>query len=236
MGYRIEFYDPVWRAVRAFVLVAALATYGWGFYWLGSQPATDAPGPGAYREVQTLRASMQQLRARNSDLSSRVAQLQRGTEVDETATSAVKKTLSSMEARLLKLNDELAFYKGIVAPSKLESGLHVQDFRIRTSGAESEYNYSIVLTQISGKNRVAQGEVDLYIEGRRGDSVVRVPVATDEDNIPFKFKYFQQVEGSLKLPAGFTPTGIKIEVRPSSSWLDAVEQTFNWDQSLFGGI
>ena len=44
--------------------------------------------------------------------------------------------------------------------------------------------------------------------------------------VPYSFKYFQQVEGDVFLPAGVTPVRVTVRLTPKSG--AAVEQSFSW--------
>jgi hypothetical protein len=59
--------------------------------------------------------------------------------------------------------------------------------------------------------------------------------AAESDAVKFKFKYFQNVNGALKLPAGFEPKSLKINLRPSGKRLKKVSQSYAWQTVLSGG-
>ena len=48
----------------------------------------------------------------------------------------------------------------------------------------------------------------------------------DSTGQKFAFRYFQQLEGTVLLPAGFTPQRVKVSVNGSSG---AREQAFDWN-------
>ena len=43
---------------------------------------------------------------------------------------------------------------------------------------------------------------------------------------PFSFRYFQELEDSVMLPAGFTPQRVRVSLVANGN---AVEQTFPWE-------
>jgi hypothetical protein len=50
--------------------------------------------------------------------------------------------------------------------------------------------------------------------------------------IEYSFKYFQQVEGDLVLPAGVKPVRVIVRLVPASG--AAVEQSFTWSEASGG--
>jgi len=48
------------------------------------------------------------------------------------------------------------------------------------------------------------------------------------DRIKMRFRHFQDIEGTLKLPKGFDPKSILIKVEPVSKRLSPFKKQFNW--------
>jgi hypothetical protein len=44
------------------------------------------------------------------------------------------------------------------------------------------------------------------------------------------FRFFQNVEGTLKLPTGFSPAKMIIELQPDDKKLDKVTAVYDWPQ------
>jgi hypothetical protein len=49
---------------------------------------------------------------------------------------------------------------------------------------------------------------------------------------PFSFRYFQQIDGDIILPAGFTPQRVKVSV---SGAFGTQEQRFEWNEGHASG-
>jgi hypothetical protein len=47
-------------------------------------------------------------------------------------------------------------------------------------------------------------------------------------SLKMRFRYFQNLEGKLKLPSGFTPRKLIIEVRPENKKFEPVTETYDW--------
>jgi len=53
--------------------------------------------------------------------------------------------------------------------------------------------------------------------------------------IKFKFRYFQEIEGDLLLPDGFTPESVEVELQSNSSKSKRVEKVFPWNGKEYQG-
>jgi hypothetical protein len=51
----------------------------------------------------------------------------------------------------------------------------------------------------------------------------------------FRFKYFQQLEGYLTLPEGFSPTRLKLSLEADKR-RSPVQRSYDWDDLLAGNI
>lgn len=229
-GYRLERYEPVKRGLTTvFVALlsigAFLGSYKFGEY-NGMQRGLAITG------VKPLKERIKALEAEKSELASQTERLRRTAELDQKAVAEVKLGIERTEAKLQELNEELSFYKTIVSPSKLQAGLHIQDFRIEPGEQTGEYFYTLVLTQAQLNRRLATGDVVLHVLGSRAGEAVSLPfedlVAGGDGKIDFGFKYFQSMTGRFVLPANFSPTSVKLQLRPTTKGLKALRRTYRW--------
>src|ERR1043166_1476454 len=72
------------------------------------------------RIARDLREAM----SRNEQLQQEVADLQRGRDIDRQAGVDVQKSLAAEQQEVASLREQLAFYRGVVSPQALQSGLH----------------------------------------------------------------------------------------------------------------
>ena len=138
---------------------------------------------------------------------------------------------------MLELREELAFYRSIVSPSKMEPGLKIQAFQLERGEAEGEFHYKLVLTQVRGNNRIARGSVEIRVSGTQGGEPKELTLAqmvSGTEELKFSFKYFQSVEGTLKLPAGFQPLKIDLKVDTTTRELEDIETSYEWNTTVVG--
>ena len=235
-GYRLHHHDPLKKRFKAVVFVILLGVCGWGLYHLGYLQSGFDASQTADR-LQEFKERVAYLEQQNLKLTQSLAQLERSKEIESEATQQVTAALTAMEAEMLELREELGFYRSIVSPSKMDPGLHVQNFQIERGEAPGEYHYKLVLTLVRGNNRVARGGVDLRVVGV-ADGETRSLTLGEMDSgateLKFSFKYFQSIEGTLALPAGFEPSKVELKVDASDRRLDDIEASYDWNTTLVG--
>lgn len=230
-------YDPGARRMRFFLLFLAFMVVGWLFYWLGSI-GYRLPMMTDNIEMAEVRSSLSAADKENRNLRREVAKLSRSTQIDMEAAEQVKQTLREKELEILKLTEELVFYRSLLAPEKASVGLEVRDFSLRTSPSEGEYYYDFLLTQSSRSKRVAKGKVSVAIDGKQGGVMRRLALkevgTTAAEPIKYSFKYFQRLNGVFELPKNFEPQQILIEVEPDSKSKKPLHLSFSWNELISG--
>jgi Family of unknown function (DUF6776) len=182
-----------------------------------------------------LQDSIDTLTQKNSQLQEQIVALQRERDVDQSAHAQVQQSLEAQQTKLLSLQEELAFYKGIVSPVTGEEGLRVQSLKFTNGGAPRLYHYRLVLIQVRTKELKVTGSIEMKIYGAAQGK----PVILDARNISpkkdtslnFAFQYFENLEGDAIFPEGFTPGRVEVTVLESGH--PAVQQNFTW-QSIIG--
>lgn len=224
----ISEHDPLKRWILIAALVFAVIAGGFLLYDYGrSRASFDFAALEAEREV--MHEQLEKLTRERNSLQQQLVASKRSSEIELQAYSEVDASLRDLQAEILELKEEVAFYRSIVAPRESSRGLRIQRFKITPAADNKTYRYKLVLTQVIKNNRVTRGEVDIQIEGvqngkHRTMQLTEVSVEKQRD-IPFKFKYFQSFEGDLILPEGFVPSRVNIKVKSNRVTLD---KTFGW--------
>jgi len=228
---RVLVYRPA--RLRILILLVVVAA-GLGAWWL-----YDSGKLAGGQELVQLRARSRDLQAqvktlsrRNDKLQARLAVVQRSSQVDRQAYKNVKGELASLQDKVLKQREELAFYRGILAPGEVKAGLHIQGFKVDYGEAANTYHYQLVLTQLRRYERWIKGTVDLSVIGTEDGKSRRLPLSRVSEPrtkaLKFRFRYFQNLEGDMHLPKGFVPQTVEVKVRPAKRHASAVERTFDW--------
>ncbi len=172
-----------------------------------------------------------------SGLKQEIALLKTHREIDQEAYKVVEADLIDLQRKIQEQRDAIAFYRGIVSPSDGGRGLRVQDFKVTKGKSERQFYMRLVLVQVMQHDRSVKGEVEFSLEGSQ-DGVattysLKELLPTDaKSNWPFAFRYFQDFDRELILPAGFTPEKINIEVKSRTKSIASVKQSFLWQSAL----
>ena len=88
-----------------------------------------------------------------------------------------------------------------------------------------------MLTQNLNRGNVSEGRLTLSIEGSQAGRLRRLDWATlrqqpTAPGVDYSFRYFQEVEGDVFLPAGFTPVRVIARLQPRRG--AAVEHSVTW--------
>ena len=225
----------VHRRPRTRVLVVAFV-----LLWVLSLWATfaltyrfSAPGLGSAQEsLSTLRAQNAELEARIERLRQKNTTLGRSDEVSRSANHDLQETLAERDRELSDLRNDVAFYERLVGGSAQRQGLAVHSLSL-AAGEDGSWRYTLTLTQNLKKASVSKGELTLRVEGVQDgklvnldwDDLLQSPQAKPQT---FSFKYFQQLEGSLMLPSGFTPHRVRVSLRSDGG---QTERVFAWQDT-----
>lgn len=162
------------------------------------------------------RDSVRQLKADNEDLRQQVANLQRAAQVADVAAKELKRNLAERDEEISGLRTDLAFYSRLVGGGGQRDGLKIQGARSTpVKGADHAWNLVVTLTQNARRGEVVEGSLKFAVEGIQDNKVTTLEgpalgQGAQSTNLPFSFKYFQQIQGSFTLPAGFKPTRLRL--------------------------
>jgi cell division protein FtsB len=169
-------------------------------------------------------------------LKQEIALLQTHEEIDREAYQLVEANLGELQRKIQEQGDAIAFYRGIISPADGGRGLRVQDLKLTKGKEDRQYHVKLVLVQVMQHDRSVNGEVDFSLEGAQ-DGVATtyklgqlVPDDADSKWV-FSFRYFQDFDRELILPAGFTPEKVNIEVVSRTKSIASVKQSFVWQSA-----
>ena len=230
----------VHRRPRTRVLVIAIVVL-----WLLSLWAVQAL---TYRlsapKLGQVQATLASVRAQNAEVEARIERLRqknttlgRSDEVSRTANRELQETLAERDRELSDLRNDVAFYERLVGGGAQRQGLAVHSLAL-AAGKDGSWRYTLTLTQNLKKGTVSKGELTLRVEGTQDgklsslawDELLQSPQAKPQ---AFSFKYFQQLEGSVMLPAGFTPHRVRVSLRSDGG---QTERVFPWQDTQTQGV
>ncbi len=169
-------------------------------------------------EVRTLRV---ELARRESE---RVGQARERTEL--------ARTIGSLRADVQRLQSELGFYRGVVGSDVPADVLKVQQFRVTPLAEAGSYRLRLVLGRPLNPQGNVSGRLRMRFEGAPGSEPGELDLAAvagvEGGELPFDFRYLQEIEQVIRLPAGFTPARMVVELVPSGRGVNPVQEAFPW--------
>jgi hypothetical protein len=132
------------------------------------------------------------------------------------------------------LKEQLTFYRDIVSPDNDKEGLSVRGLLLTRLAQQGVYSYKVVVTKVPNDGNLIRGELTFEIEGTENNEVKRYNLqqlslaSSPTKEISFKFKYFQNLGGELRLPVGFEPTKVMLTLNPEGKKLKKSVELFDW--------
>ena len=183
-----------------------------------------------------LRAELEALQARMVSLDAQLIDTRLNEQVMRDATETLRQDLTAAHKNMARLQEEVTFYKGLMAPSSLRKGLQVAELDLTRLGDGAVYDYQLLLTQVALRRSFIAGEVRIDVIGHTHDSpdaeaVLSLTDLSDMKTYPlkFRFRYFQDFAGRLALPEGFSPE--RVLVTANQNGKDPLQVTFPWPES-----
>ena len=212
-------------SVLTTVALAAGWIYNYGLSTAGFERSSAA------QKQEQLQEQVKERSAEIADLRESLARAQRSVQMNETAFQELDRSLKTSAQEIVKLREELNFYRNIISPSDKKSGLRIQNLLIEPTATANHYRYKLVLIQALKHEQTINGSASIEVVGVQGgqDSVFPVP-GPDEKLIKVNFKYFQDIEGEFDLPKNFKPRRVKVNVKPARG-VETVEESYAWPQA-----
>ncbi|HCG69457.1 MAG TPA: hypothetical protein DE147_03310 [Gammaproteobacteria bacterium] len=175
-----------------------------------------------------MRAQAQQLLTENTQLQSKLTDNELIIDTQKYTSVALRDELTELHKNKAILETELGFFRKIMTPGATRKGLHVERFDVRTKEG-SGFVLEATLIQVAERPRVVTGSVVVKIEGTRNgepEILSSNDLANSSEKLDFRFRYFQQLEQSVELPADFQPLRVRVAVVANKK--TPVETEYSW--------
>lgn len=209
----------------AAVVAAALWSYNYGLSMAGFESSAAA------QTRDALKQEIARLTGENQELREALARAQRTLQMDQTAYQDLERSLKNSAQEIVKLREELNFYRNIISPVDKKAGLRIQSLSIEPAGPANLFRYRLVLVQALKHERTIYGSASFEITGIQAgeETVLKYPRPQDKA-INVNLKYFQDIEGKIELPKNFKPRQIRVNVTTAGG-SEAVAETYAWPQA-----
>ena len=185
------------------------------------------------KQVKFLSNDLEAIKSHLDQAKARQVVLEKEVDVLRQANRLLRKNESDRQAEMGRLQAEVEFYSRLSKTGGTLSGLELYRAEVNPTGSDRVFQFVLTLTQNIRRASIISGKVDVGVEGTIGDRPVTLrweQVSDKETPEPaFRFKYFQQLEGYLTLPEGFSPTRLLVTLEESGKKSQDTRR-YNWDE------
>lgn len=218
-----------WLTGAALVVLGALALYG-SFEYGRYKAGFDRVAAG--RQRRESEAATERLDRLNREQRLQLAELET-IRVSQTRERAeVARTIGELQAQVARQEQELAFFRGVVAQGAPSAEIRIQQLRIMGTGDPRRYQLRLSLVQAVRPGSPVTGTVLVRIEGARDGAATTLDLAAltggKRRELAVAFRYFSNLEFEVNLPAAFAAEQVSVEVRSSRRNVPPATRTFMW--------
>lgn len=226
-------YRPVQRRLVYVIPILVLIFGGAGGFMFGQQ-AAQGGGFSEQTERELVRREMTSLREENAELRRRVALMDRSSIMDKKANEEVQQTVLALQDRIAQLEQDILFYRQVMSEEADNIGLTIGQMDVEATDQQNRYRYKLVLRQQEADgDSFLEGHVNVNLVGQQNGAQVVIPLRDVSENesqldIRLRFKYFQNIEGEMILPADFVPEQIHITALSTAPTDKTINKNFSW--------
>jgi hypothetical protein len=151
--------------------------------------------------------------------------------VDREGYKQVERNFGDMQSQIARLNQDLSFYRGLVQPDS-GVGIKVQQMQIVSEAATGQFRLKFILMQTGKPKNSVNGSVAVAIDGLQGGKPLSLTAsqlgADTHASLAYGFKYFQDYDQLVQLPAGFEPIRVRTEIHSGRDTAHGFHQAFVW--------
>jgi hypothetical protein len=224
-------YAPTRRIITIVVLVLLVAGGVYGMFEFGRYRA-NYDIVAMIKERAQYHGQIETQEATISELRAKVAQLESSTVGQTREREEVQRTIGDLQAQVARANQELAFFRGIVTQNANSAEVKIQQARMVASAAANKFRIRVTLVQPMKPDTVVSGVVVLSVDGEIDGKPGRADFATlsggKRREIPFTFRYLENIEEEITMPPGMKPEQLLVEVRSNKRGSAPVQQSYVW--------
>ena len=229
----VRTYAPARRIVSivAVVLLGVFALYV--IYELGRYDAGYDRLAVAQQRAE-LEVAIDKLKDDNHELNLRLAEIDTQHIGWAREQAEVSRTIGDLQAQVARQGQDLAFYRGVGAQTATAAlGVTIQQLRIGATAEPARFRVHLTLVRSVHADDVVNGSAVLQIEGeaegREENLGLAALTAGAQHELPYSFRYYQNLDQEITIPEGLRPERLSIEVRSSRKGIAPLSQTFMWN-------
>ena len=246
---------------RRVLMIGVLSLLGLGCLALGYAFGNNEAKVSRFTNADLSR-DLQVMHERVARLEVQLVDAELNEQVQQQAADTLRQDLAAMRDQTRDLQEEVTFYKSLMAPGSLARGLQISELDVAPTEEQRAFRFELLLTQVAQRRRFIAGDLRVDVVGRwlegvnpggqptqaesdtsaEGQQVLSLTELADMAKYPlkFRFRYFQNFDGLLRVPENFVPDSVLVTAQQSGK--DAIQASFPWpagnkrgDESLKSG-
>ena len=209
------------------VLLGLIAAFELGQYRAGYNIVASV------RDRARLDSSIRKLQSSNTALQGRIIALQTMDAGHSREDQVVSRTIGDLQAQVARQTEELAFYRAVVAEGAPAIGVRVGTVRLSPAKPAGHFLVEVSLVRAGKTDGMTTGNITFTVDGQdaggKPATLASQALAGGGDgDLPYDFRYFQDLSQTVALPAGFRPEHLTVEVSSNRKDIAPLTQTFPW--------
>jgi hypothetical protein len=229
-------------ALRTALLIAAVliglfaiyVVYEFGRYNAGYDRQAVA------QQRTELEVTIEHLEKENREMRTQLAELDTFRVGRAREQAEVARAMGELQAQVAQQSQELAFYRGVVAQGAATIGIKIEQLRITTTEHPGTYNVHLSLLRSGRADTDAQGMLVLGLDGAANGEAKSLDFATltagRTHELRYNFRYFQDFDQELTVPAAFKPEQLQVELHSGRKDVPPLAQSFLWSVETTPGV
>jgi hypothetical protein len=146
----------------------------------------------------------------------------------------VARTIGDLQAQVARESQQLAFFKGLVSQGAAEIGVKIEQVRISSGHKAGQFMIHLALVRSGRADNIVSGTLGLVVDGsspgKSADTPLDLTMLTlgKQRELPFNFRFYQNFDQEITLPAGFKPEHLAVEVHSTRKDVAPLVQTVIW--------
>ena len=146
----------------------------------------------------------------------------------------VARTIGDLQAQVARESQELAFFRGLVSQGAAEIGVKLGQVRVSTGRKAGQFTIHLALVRSGRADNVVTGMLGVIVDGsavgKSDDTPLDLTMLTlgKVRELPFNFRFYQNFDQEITIPAGFKPEHLAVEVHSSRKDVAPLVQTSLW--------
>ena len=149
--------------------------------------------------------------------------------VEAGANEQLRRTIKILGDRIHSLEEEVRFYRRLVAPMDDDAGFNIERMEIAKTRDPARFAYTLFLTQAVDRDGWIEGSLTIDIIGEEAGAQRSLSLAdlSEESEYPIKFEflYFEDFSGQMTLPKEFLPQEARVTAEVDGH---RFERVFAW--------